>query len=540
MSKKPLTEYANKQAIREVLGCFLQQPNLLREYKTSQTDFPETFHKLIFASINNLYKNGAETIDAVAIDEYLSHYETQYQVFQKNQGVDFLFNIQELAMINNIKYYYDQLKKFSLLRRYVEYGFDVSDYFDPNEIDPVTIESQRQLLDEDAVQDIVNHFKKKQLEVVAPFTLSEGRDSKKAGTGGHEQKELWKKDTAWGVGYASAYLTTIFHGLRKRRFIVKSAGSGVGKTRTSIADICYSCAPYYYDKKVKSWMKNPNGTHNGALYIGTEMELLEEIDPILWAYMADVPQDHIEFNAYEEGEEERVDEAIRILEEEGNIWLEYVPQYDINMLEEVIEEHKIKHNIEYVWFDYIHTTVELISEFSTKSKTKMVTREDQVLASLSSDLKNMARKFNISLESCTQVTTDAKDDSNRDQSIVAGAKAILNKADGGLIAMPPSTKEMNKIEPILREMIGKPKPNLVYSVYKNRGGKCTKIKVWLYIDYGTMRTHDLFVTDYEYRLIKDIEKTYIDVNEADCVSNLPTRIPVSSIEYTKKSDELEF
>jgi len=540
MSKKQLTEYVNKQAIREVLGCFLQQPTLLREYKTSPADFPETFHKLIFAAINNLYKNGAETIDAVAIDEYLSHYETQYQAFQKNQGIEFLLNIQQLALTTNVKYYYEQLKKFSLLRRYVEYGIDVSDYFDPNEIEPVTIESQRKLLDNDSIQDIVNHFKKKHLEVTAPFILSEGRDSKKAGTGGHEQKELWKKDTAWGIGYSSAYLTTIFHGLRKRKFIVKSAGSGIGKTRTSIADICYSCAPYYYDKKLKSWMKNPNGTHNGALYIGTEMELLEEIDPILWAYMADVPQDHIEFNMYEDGEEERVDEAIRILEEEGNIWLEYVPQYDISMLEDVIEEHKIKHNIEYVWFDYIHATVELISEFASKSKAKMTTREDQVLASLSTDLKAMARKYNISLESCTQVTTDAKDDSNRDQSIVAGAKAILNKADGGLIAMPPSTKEMKKIESILREMLNKPSPNLVYSIYKNRGGKYTKIKVWLYIDYGTMRTHDLFVTDYDYHLITDIEKTYIDIDENEFVTNQPIKIPVDKIEYTKKSEELEF
>lgn len=41
--------------------------------------------------------------------------------------------------------------------------------------------------------------------------MSEGRDSKKAGVGGLEQKEKWKKDTAWGIGYSSAYLTTVLH-----------------------------------------------------------------------------------------------------------------------------------------------------------------------------------------------------------------------------------------------------------------------------------------------------------------------------------------
>lgn len=541
MKKSKLVSYVNKQAIREILGSLLQDPSLIREYKIVQNDFPETFHKLIFAAINNLYKNGAEVIDAVAIDEYLSHYETQYQVFTKNEGINFLEKVQEMALQSNFKYYYDQLKKFSLLRSYAENGIDVSEFFDPDEIDPVTIEAQRKLLDEYSLQDIINHYKKKQLKIIAPFISTEGRDSKKAGVGGHEQKEKWKQDTAWGIGYSSAYLTTALHGVRKRRFNVKSAGTGVGKTRSSIADIGYACSPYYYDKSLGKWCKNPNGTYNGALYIGTEMELLEEIDPILWAYIADVPQDHIEFNMYEEGEEERVDKAIDILEHEANIWFEYVPEYDANTLEEVIEQHKLDHNIEYVWFDYISSTVELNSEYASESKVKMVVREDQVLANLSKKLKNFTRKFDVSIDSFTQVTGDFKNEANRDQTIVRGAKSIIDKADGAMIAMPPTEKELKKVEPITRELLNKPAPNLVYSLYKNRGGKWNKIKIWLYIDYSTMRVHDLFVTDYEYKLIKDIEKTYINVSNEEYASTTATRNPVESLEITEKEiEEMKF
>lgn len=541
MKKSKLVSYVNKQAIREILGSLLQDPSLIREYKIVQNDFPETFHKLIFAAINNLYKNGAEVIDAVAIDEYLSHYETQYQVFTKNEGINFLEKVQEMALQSNFKYYYDQLKKFSLLRSYAENGIDVSEFFDPDEIDPVTIEAQRKLLDEYSLQDIINHYKKKQLKIIAPFISTEGRDSKKAGVGGHEQKEKWKQDTAWGIGYSSAYLTTALHGVRKRRFNVKSAGTGVGKTRSSIADIGYACSPYYYDKSLGKWCENPNGTYNGALYIGTEMELLEEIDPILWAYIADVPQDHIEFNMYEEGEEQRVDKAIDILEHEANIWFEYVPEYDANTLEEVIEQHKLDHNIEYVWFDYISSTVELNSEYASESKVKMVVREDQVLANLSKKLKNFTRKFDVSIDSFTQVTGDFKNEANRDQTIVRGAKSIIDKADGAMIAMPPTEKELKKVEPITRELLNKPAPNLVYSLYKNRGGKWNKIKIWLYIDYSTMRVHDLFVTDYDYKLIKDIEKTYINVSNEEYASTTATRNPVESLEITEKEiEEMKF
>lgn len=540
MKKSKLLSYVNKQAIREVLGSLLQEPSLIREYKIVQNDFPETFHKLIFAAINNLYKNGAEEIDAVAIDEYLSHYETQYQVFIKNEGVSFLEKIQEMALQSNFKYYYDQLKKFSLLRSYVEYGISVEEFFDPDEINPEVIEKQRKQLDEYTIQDIINHYKKKHSRVIAPFLNTEGQDSKKAGVGGHEQKEKWKQDTAWGIGYASAYLTTALHGIRKRRFNIKSAGTGVGKTRTSIADIGYACSPYYYDKSLDKWCENPNGKSNGGLYIGTEMELLEEIDPILWAYIADVPQDHIEFNLYEDGEEERVDKAIDILEHEANIWFEYVPEYDANTLEEIIETHKLEHDIEYVWFDYISATVELNSEYAAESKTKMVVREDQVLANLSKKLKNFTRKFDVSIDSFTQVTGDFKNEANRDQTIVRGAKAIIDKADGAMIAMPPTEKELKKIEPITRELINKPTPNLVYSLYKNRGGKWNKIKIWLYIDYSTMRVHDLFVTDYEYRLIKDMEKTYIDVNDEEYASTKANINPVDNLEIKEKEETIAF
>jgi len=511
-----LSNYSDKQAIREVLGSFLQEPKLIKEYKVTKADFPERFHKIIFASISNLYQNGAEEIDAVAIDDYLSHYNEQYAVFSKDgRGVEFIDTVKEMAVSSNIKYYYERLKKFSLLRSCVKSGIDVSYYFNPKEIDPVTVEQQQARLDESNTNNIVTYLKKNFLSAVAPFTINGDRDSKKAGIGGLEQKERWKKSTAWGLSLASKYMTTILHGARKRRFNVMSAGTGVGKTRISMANLASLCAPKLYDRATKEWIPNHNGVKNAGLYIGTEMELLEEIDPILWAYMADVPQDHIEFNLYEEDEEERVDEAIRLLAEEGNIWLEYVPEYDLATLESIIEEHKLKHDVEYVFFDYIHSTVELMSEFSHASKLKMVVREDQILAQVSNTLKNLTRKYDICLDTGTQVSGDFKNTENRDSTIVRGSKAIIDKADSAFIAMPPSQTELKKVEDIIRTIIGCPTPNLVLSLYKNRGGKWSNIKVWLYIDYGTMRITDLFVTDYNYHIdnVDKLKRTEVTIEE---------------------------
>ena len=194
----------------------------------------------------------------------------------------------------------------------------------------------------------------------------------------------------------------------------------------SVANLCYSFVPKYYDSKLGKFVDNPHGKNNSALYIGTEMELIEEVEPILWSYIADVPEDHILFGSYDDGEEERVNEAIKILQEEGHIYLEYVPDYDIHTLENVIEQHVLQHGVKHVFFDYIMITTDLISEFQSQAKAHMNIREDQVLSNVSTKLKELTRKYNISIDTWTQVSGDWKDERNRDQTIVRGSRAIID------------------------------------------------------------------------------------------------------------------
>ena len=287
------------------------------------------------------------------------------------------------------------------------------------------------------------------------------------------------------------------------------------KTRLSVANLCYSFVPKYYDSKLGKFVDNPHGKNNSALYIGTEMELIEEVEPILWSYIADVPEDHILFGSYDDGEEERVNEAIKILQEEGHIYLEYVPDYDIHTLENVIEQHVLQHGVKHVFFDYIMITTDLISEFQSQAKAHMNIREDQVLSNVSTKLKELTRKYNISIDTWTQVSGDWKDERNRDQTIVRGSRAIIDKADLAAIVTRITLKEKILLKPILEKasmMFGKPDPNICISVYKNRGGKYNNVKIWLYIDYSTMRVDDLFVTDNDYQIL-EIAKTYTGIIE---------------------------
>ena len=115
-----------------------------------------------------------------------------------------------------------------------------------------------------------------------------------------------------------------------------------------------------------------------------------------------------------------------------------------------------------------------------------------------------------------------KDDNNKDAGALKGSKAIIEKADGGILALPVTARELAKLEPILLNMsgtFGDNTPNMSYYVFKNRGGKWKNIIIWTKLDLGTMRESDCFVTNYNFELITDIEKTFTEFEFSNKVDN---------------------
>lgn len=509
-----LKSYQSSSANRQVLGCIYLEPTLLKSYKLETTDFMDTFQQIIFASIHNLVNHDYETVDAYLISDYLKeNFPSHHKIFERHNGIEYLHNISSMAIMGNFKGNFNIVKKWSVLRELVRNGVDVSEFHDPTDVDAESNELRRIRFHENDVDEIIGYYRSKILTINNKFNTKQGRDSIKAGSEEIEALiDKWKESNDFGLCYSSNFLTTVTYGIRKKRLTVLSAASGTGKTRINIANICHSFVPKYWNPEKKEWEMNPHGNQNRALYIGTEMELVQEIEPILLAYIACVPQDHIQFGNYEDGEEERVREAIRILREEANIFLEYVPDYDVSTLESIIEEHVTINKVGHVFFDYIHTTTELISEFQSAAKAKMQLREDQVLANLSLKLKELTRKYNISIDTCTQVSGEYKNDKNRDATIIRGSKAIVDKIDIGYIVSRPTPQELKLINPIVNKGVNVKKPNICLSVYKNRGGKYNNVKIWLYIDYDTMRVHDMFITDYEGAELP-IAKSYVEITE---------------------------
>ena len=131
---------------------------------------------------------------------------------------------------------------------------------------------------------------------------------------------------------------------------------------------------------------------------------------------------------------------------------------------------------------------------------------------LSDTLKNLANELNIHISTATQLNGDYEEKEVKNQNLIRGSKAIADKADIGAITLPMNNAEQ-ELGQALALKLGTLEPNFITDIYKNRRGKWTGIRIWRYIDLGTCRTVDCFVTDRRNEPI-DFNSTKVQVKQA--------------------------
>lgn len=480
-----------------MIGCLIQTPNLLDENNITLEDFNgEEFHQIIFSTIYNLHYQGVKVIDCFAIDAYLSAFSKQYKIFTENNGMDYVSDACVMAESENFSYNLERVKKFSLLRYYDSQGLDVSSIYDPNIVEPAKQAQHMETFNKYTTQDIIdlvsfNLVTKPQLEYA---NQSNGAEQS-AGKGMKIQKEEWKKQPEIGIPLQSKIMNTIARGARLKKFYLRSGSSGSGKTRTAIGDACTGAVPWFYDTEAKKWIYT--GFAEPTLFITTELEI-EEIQSLIIAFVSGVEEDHIIDGNYTDDEEERVDQAIEYIEA-APLYIKELFDFDISDIENVILKYKREKLVQYVYFDYLHTSVKLIIQIANMSKG-MKLQEHQVLYIFASKLKTLANTLQVHISSSTQLNGEYKDAKVKDETLLRGAKSIGDRIDIGIISLPPTKEELKGVEHIIRQGFY-PSPNLIYHIYKVRRGKITRVRLWLHADLGTCRTTDLFVTDNDYKLV---------------------------------------
>ena len=500
---------SDTMAYRQVIGCLMYKPLLFLEYPDIQPqDFDFKPAKVCLFAIKNLYEAGASELSPLEVDQEIERSgAAAAQAYKAENGLYFLKEAYEHAQLSNFKMYYDRLKKYSLLRKLQKAHYDISEYYidDKDVIDPLHEAELIEKLKHATLEDILNSVEKDYNEIRNEF-LNGGKMHGDPAEGLNNLIEELRKSPSIGASLEGKMFSTICRGARKGCLFLKSSSTSGGKSRTSIFDACHLAYPKRWSHEKNAFIEEIDSSGNPreprkVLFIVTEMDK-EELQTIMLAYLSGVDEDSILTGKYDLGELTRVKQAAKIVEEySGYFLIEEISDPNLQNVEATIKKYATVDEVEYVFFDYIHSTASMIGQFSKNN-----IREDVILMMMANQLKQLAHDYKIFIFSATQVNSLAMGDdemSFKDEKSIRGAKAIADKCDMGYVMTRVSQKGWQTIVPTLKiaarenridkSIIDNP-PTHVLDIYKMRRGRYKMIRIWCRIHLGTGERKDLFIT----------------------------------------------
>lgn len=503
------SKYVDITSIIQVIGCVFNNPQLLEltdRYVITDEDFTNDFHKIVFGSIYKTYELGANKITIENINDFLSTRPKSEGIFKQNKGNEWLLKASENCIPEAFDYYYSRLKKFSLLRAYDKCGIDVTDIYDPDNIlDTKRKQNQEDLLDNSTLEEIADKVEGKIEKIRLEYVEDSFGEASQAAEGIKDLIDRFKTRPEVGVPLYGPLVNTVTRGARLGKFYLRSAATGVGKTRALIADACYIACSKIYDESF-GWIGT--GTPQPTLFIATEQDLTE-VQTMMLAFLSNVNEEHILNGYYEDGEEERVLKAAELLEE-APLYVEELPDFSLQDVENKIKKNLREHGVRYIMYDYIHTSMKILEEITRRSGGVKL-REDNILFMLSTRLKDICNQYGVFILSSTQLNSSYQDSETPDQNLLRGAKSIADRIDLGEIMLGVTDDDLIKLEPILNSQIFD-SPTIKISVYKNRRGRYKGIYLWCKADLGTCRIQPMFCTDYRYEMLS-IDDIRIKIEE---------------------------
>ena len=495
------SKYIDISALTNVIGNVYNNPKLLDatdKYFFSEDDFVDEFHKIVFGTMFNLHQLGVTEITLNAIDDYLSSRPKRKAVYDANKGIEYLLKCSETSKITTFDYYYNRMKKMTLLRSYNEkVGMDLSWLYDPDNIfDAKKKQEQEEWLDNSSLEEIANFIDDKILTIKAQCIDNSLICGKQAGEGVNELLESLKETPEIGYPLYGKYINTVVRGARLKKFYLRSAATGVGKSRAIAADVCYIGCFQMYDLETNKWIST--GKSEPVMYIATEQDL-SEVQTMMISFLSAVDEEHILTGEYYAGEWERVQKAAQLLKQ-SPIYFESLPDFSLKDIENTIIRGIREHGLKYIFLDYIHTSMKILEEI-TKRSGGVRLREDNILFMISIRLKDLCNQYGVFILSSTQLNADYVESETPDQNLLRGAKSIADKIDVGMIMLETTQKDKEALEPIIKQF-GIEMPNIKISVYKNRRGRWKGIYLWARANRGICRIDPQFVTKWNYELIE--------------------------------------
>lgn len=392
-------KYYDSVAAAQVIGCTLMNPSLLDgdgQYFYNANDFVNEFHKVIFGAVYNLYTMGAKQVTIKTIEDYLSDRPQSQAIYKSGKGAEWIARATEEASLSNFDYYYSRVKKMSLLRGYAKAGVDLSWLLDiDNLVDPEKKKAQEDYFDSLTLNQLSDIVDNRILTIRDEYVDNATDSAVNLGDGVECLLSKLSETPEMGAHLYGKYMDTITRGARRGKYYLRSAPTGLGKTRTMLADACTIACDRIYQEGV-GWVSN--GDSWPVLFISTEVEV-DELQTMALAFLTGINEEkilkhEIDFN------DSRLQEAVKVLQE-SQLYIEVLPDFTVKDVENTIKRNIRVNHVTHVFFDYINSSLGLLTEVSQNARG-VAMREDTILFLLSTRLKELAVEFDIFVMSATQ------------------------------------------------------------------------------------------------------------------------------------------
>ena len=298
----------SKGTIQQILGSLMKHPQFLSEidkYSLSMTDFSTKFEKYIFTAIQGLWRNGAPKITAFDIESYIEANEGAKKLFEQQNGLEYLQDIEEFSNVENFPYYYAKLKKLNLLRDLKKQNFPVSEFYQEDLTAPDAAEINQRFEDL-TVADIITAVKKRLLVLESDYAGTEEVQEWDISGDIDDIVDSFGEDGSVGLPIQGSIFNRVIDGAQRSCLTIRSGASGTGKTRNAVADACLLAFPLRYNSATAQWEQV--GSNQKVLFIITE-QTDKQIKKMILAYLTGFNESKFRYGNLTEEEKNRINKA---------------------------------------------------------------------------------------------------------------------------------------------------------------------------------------------------------------------------------------
>ena len=419
-------------------------------------DFAYDTSAFLYNSLYELYHhqlNGELTESKINI--FMNQDADRKKKYESLKGYSYIKRITALVDLGEFENYYNNLKKYSLLREFERKGFPAKKIFEKNNFSKVSTE------------DIIKGM---EYQINTIGTVIGGvQDSVLLGRNMRQRVQQWKETPDIGLEVPFEILNMLIRGLRPKKLTLAGMHSGCGKSRKTSVIAAYVSLMFGIDVLVAANEQSEDEwdamllsavINNKFFHYNLDGTLNELGNVVQRNFNITIDEGNIVTGTLDEIEEEVVNVAAQFIEDHTKIHFLELNKFDEITLKRQFKRHKIK-NCKLIIYDTL----------------KAPDHDWMSFVKTGDMLKEEASELDISIWATFQLTDDSLFSEVLNSTAIANGKHIKHIADGLIMYRPMFPDEYDKYviyKPDGVPEIEKLDRNKIYYIGfidKNRGGK---------------------------------------------------------------------